>query len=69
MKSNSYIELTLLAQQIKKKKKKIRLDVTQCIKLDFNLIPIWNLIEFSLNFTYYYIYKLACNPMHMHGYI
>ena len=30
------------------------------VKLDSNLIPIWNLIAFSLNFTYYYyIYRLV----------
>ena len=39
---------------------KIRLDETHGEKLDSNWIPIWNLIGFSLSFTYYYyIYRLT----------
>ena len=48
-----YTKLTHLTQKLKK----LRLVGTCGAKLDPNWIPIWNLIGFSLNFTYYYIYR------------
>ena len=52
MKFNFYTKLTHLAQIFK--------DETHDTKLDSNWILIWNIIEFSLWFSYYYI--LVCNP-------
>ena len=59
MKFNFYTKLT------RHKILKFRLDETYGAKLDFNCIQIWNLIGFSLFFTYYiyiYIYRLAYSP-------
>ena len=50
---------------------KLRLGGTHGVKLDSNLIPIWNIIGFSLNFIYFiyiYIYILMLVVRTVHFY-